>query len=244
VAAFEYSDNFLEIVKQLKRAGVALQQAAADTINIGAAFIKGKYVAGLQHTFRIRAPRFTLGAIKIQTANAKRSSGELRKLTGVNARIGVPMMRGGREHYLARQESGGTVRGNRKTGGRVPIPLVAARQSTSIDKPVAAQYRIGKSQTTWAVTEALRGITNPRQLYGAMLDRARRGEIDPKKLYMTQFGIFRVTKKAVIMLRNTEETSVTIRARPVFRTAVDSLTSGRMETLFVISAKKLIHPTK
>ncbi|MBE3064303.1 MAG: hypothetical protein IMZ69_04720 [Spirochaetes bacterium] len=235
---FQYSDNVSEFMKELNRAGIAIQEAGARAINLGANFIQNKYRANIKDRFLVRASKFTLGAVRVMQAHARRSNGELRKLSAINAVVGVMNMSGGRMHYLAKQERGGTVQGGSKTGGKVPIPLVAARQGGMLSKPVAARYRIDKAEIIQM--KALEGIKNPRRMYGAMRSRAERGQIDPKKLYMNLFGIFRVAEKKITMLRNTEEANVTIKAQPAFLESVRALTSARMEMLFVMSAKKLI----
>ena len=233
----EYKDNIKEFTRKLKMAGISLQEAGAEALNLGAAYISMKYKANLKKSFRLRNEKFTLGAIRIFKAHSKCSKGTLRKLRDVNAVIGVVNMKNGRKHYLAKQEEGGKVKGLRKTGGKVPVPLVAARQGGNISKPVAKRYRIDTGNVI--PLKNLYGL-NPRQQYGAMRSMARRGKVQSDKLYLTDKGIYKITKKRITQLRNTEETQVIIKANPVFQKSVNQLTDKRMISAFQIAAKRLL----
>lgn len=246
----QYRDNLPDLLKQLSRAGITLQEAGARTLTVGAKWIALKYKAKLPQTFRLRAPKFTLGSVRVFEAHARRSSGELRELRDINAQVGVINMKGGRIHYLAKQETGGSVKGMRKTAGRVPIPLVAARQGGRISAPVAARYRIDKANIIQL--KKLHGLPTPRQ-YAAMRDMMLQGKLDPKNLYQTDQGIFSISrkgstgyskgaklKKFITMVRDAKETTVHIKAQPVFREAVGTLTEARMIQAFQSSAKNLL----
>jgi hypothetical protein len=235
----EYRDNINEYLRELSRAGVAIQKAAALALNRGAGFIASTYKLSLKNNFTLRN-KFTLGAIRVMKAHEMRSNKkDLRPLRDVNAKVGVDELKGGKLHYLAKHETGHVVRGIRKAKNRVPIPLRAARTAGSEKKPIAPKYRM----LTANVEELknLRGL-NARQQYGAMRDLVKRGKVTPNNLYMTEHGIFDLFKKRfrVTQVRNTDEVKILLKGKPLFGKAVSALTEDIMAKLFVSAAKRLI----
>lgn len=232
----EYTDNIEELVRQLRRAGVSLQAASAETINAGANFVTVRYKNNLKREFEIRN-KFTLGAVKLYKAHGVRRSGELRKMRDINALVGVRKLKGGREHYLKKQEEGGTVRGMRKTGGKVPVPLNKARTSGRDDKPIASRYRINKANIR--DRGDLRGMS-PRKQYGAMRAMARRKAIPRGTLIQTDLGIFAPGKRKIKRVRSTEKRRIRLKKTPVFQKSVDALSVELMLSYFKKSARKLV----
>ena len=233
----EYSDNFREVARELGRAGIAIQEAAAEAINIGAAFIEHRYKTRLRRLFTLRN-NYTTGAIGRYKANARRSNGrDLRKLHDINAVIGVRKLKGGGDHYLLAQEFGGVKRGTRRTAGKVPVPLQSSRTSRSNRKPVAPRYRLIKKTPTQRTD--LRGL-NPRQQYGALRDRARRGQINRTDLIQTENGIFQVEKNKITLLRSTKKSRVHIRAWHPFQDSIDDLNERVVVRAFRIAARRLL----
>jgi hypothetical protein len=113
----QYRDNVKDLIRELKRAGVHLQVAAADSLNVGAEFIDRRYKAILHNRFTIRN-RFTLGAIRVLQATGVRRNGQLRQASKINAIVGVRKLRGGNDHYLAAHEEGKRSGACRRPAGR------------------------------------------------------------------------------------------------------------------------------
>ena len=235
--AVKYDDNFEEIANELRRAGIKMQEAAAETLNVGVEFIEMKYRARLRQIFKIRS-RYTMGAIMHYKAHARRSNGrDLRRMRNIDAKVGVRKLSGGDEHYLLAQEVGDTKAGYRATAGKVPVPLNAARTGGNPNRPIAKSNRINNANIVHRTD--LRGL-NPRQQYAALKDRARRGQINRNDLVQTEYGMFRVSNRKITLVRSTEKSHVRIRARYPFRDSVHLLTERMMIRTFQIAARRLL----
>ena len=250
------SDNIPAYIKFLKKRHGALQEVCAETVNEAARRIDADYRAEVKK-FTLRN-KFTLGAIKLLPATAKRSTGEYRKMEKINAVIGVKKLKGGKEHYLRKQEEGATVKGNANTLGAVPVPLNTARMSGAHNRPVKGPLRL---QTTTTQTLTLGGQPfgtkadrfNPRQrwalLYkytgrsGSGKPRGREQGWDIKKPFFFQgltrgLGIFQLQGSRFRMIRTLENKSIAIRARHGLGRVTRKMSSGIMEMLFRRAALK------
>ena len=159
-------------------------------------------------------------------------------------------MRGGKQHYLAKLEEGRTQRGNRKTRGKVPIPLTSARTSQNINKPISSPNRLlkGDTQTLIAGGKTFGFPTDRRksgqpwkstkQKFAALYNYKRRGTGnlvgDLKKPFFFldnkgKLGIFKFISGRARKIRNLEDTSVKTRARPNFSKSVDTITPDRIQ---------------
>lgn len=234
----EYSDNVKDLNRQLSQAGIALQEAGAEAINKGAMIIAARYKRNLRaKTKHMRNIKFTLGSIIVLQAHAKRSDKTtLRKMEDINAITGVKSLRDG-EHYLAKRETGGTKRGGPKTGGKVPIPLTAARGGSEAN-PILPAYRLTKA-TPIQMQSQLKNASNARMQIEILHGMVKSGQIQPG-LYQSGDSIWKVTKRKVIRIRNTEKTTVTVPKRPLFETSVGELEAGKMDMLYIAAAKRLI----
>jgi hypothetical protein len=234
----EYSDNVKDLNKQLSQAGIALQEAGAEAINKGAMIIAARYKRNLRAKSKhVRNPKFTFGSIIVLQAHAKRSDGTtLREAKDINAITGVKQLRG-QDHYLARREEGGEKKGNPKTGGRVPIPLTAARGGSEAN-PISPAYRLSKA-TPIQFQGEMRNANNALMQIEMLHGMIKKGQIQPG-LYQTGDSIYKVTKTKVIRIRNTEKQTVQVPKRPLFETSVGELEAGKLETLYITAAKRLI----
>jgi len=232
----KYSDNMDEYKKKLARAGIAIQEAGVIAINKAADIILQRYRATLKKKIKhMRNPKFTLGAAVIFKAHATRSDKKtLRKMSDINAIVGVRRMRDG-EHYLYLMEVGGTKDGNKDTQGKVQIPLIPARGG-NIGKSVLPGVRL-KKQKPKPIAAPRNAQNNPRAQYAMLYDMSRRGVISPG-IYQTPDAVFRVTKRKVQMIRKLQDESVKIKAQPMFGDSVTIIDQNTMARLFAYGAEK------
>jgi len=237
-SGLKFETNVDEVIKQLKRAGIAIQEAGADAMNMGAAHIAGKYKKDLKNKKRLRNEKFSLGSVLILKAHALRSDKTtLRKMEDINAIVGIRQLRNGM-HYLATMELGGKKPGNSKTGKKVPIPLTASRQSANINKPVAGKFRLSGSTQVNQYQGVLRHASNARQQYAILHSLSRSGKIAPG-MYQSDDAIYSVTKKQVVLIRRVKD-SVTVKPAPLFEGATGTITQAQLDRFFIISANKKI----
>ena len=231
----KYSNNLDEYKKKLNRAGIAIQEVGAIAINKAADIILQRYKATLKKKIKhMRNPKFTLGAAVVFKAHAKGSSGKLRKMSDINAIVGVRRMRDG-EHYLYLMEVGGTKDGNKNTQGKVQIPLLPARGG-NINKSILPGLRLNKKKPE--VLPAPRNAqNNPRAQYAMLYDMARRGVIQPG-LYQTPDAVFKVTKRKVQMIRKLQDQSIKIKSVPMFGDSITIIDQNTMSRLFAYGAEK------
>ena len=240
-------------IRKLGRRAGKLQEVAADTINQEAQALDTNYKRRLKRNQRLRAPRFTLGSIKIFKATAVRRSGEPRQLGKINAILGIRRMKGGKKHYLAKLEEGRTQRGNSRTKNRVPIPLTSARTSRNINKPISSPNRLTKGTTqTLRAGSKIFGLPNdrfknPRQRFAILYRYFRTGSSgltgDLRKPFFftdnsNNLGIFKFISGRARKIRNLENTSVKTRKRPNFRKSVDTITPERIQKTFNRKAQR------
>jgi hypothetical protein len=187
----------------------------------------------------MRNIKFTLGSIVILQAHAKRSDGKtLREAKDINAITGVKKI-GDREHYLAKRETGGTKKGQPNAGGRVPIPLTAARGGSEAN-PIKPAYRMTKATPIQFQGELRGAAGNPLMQIEMLHGMVRKGAIQPG-IYQTPDAIYKVTKSKTIKLRNTEKETVQVPKRPLFETAVGALEPGKLDQLYVKAANELVN---
>lgn len=242
-----------QFIRKLGRRGNALQQVAAETVNDEAEGLDINYKRRLQRKQRLRARKFTLGAVKTFKANPIRSSGEPRPLHDINAIVGIRKMKGGKKHYLAKLEEGRIQRGHSKTRGRVPIPLTAARTSRNVNKPISSPNRLMKGETqVLRAGSKIFGLLNdrfknPRQRFAILYRYFRTGSSgltgDLRKPFFfsdnsNRLGIFKFISGRARKLRNLEETSVKTRKRPNFRDSVNTITPERIQKTFNRKAQR------
>lgn len=248
-----------QFIRKLGRRGNALQQVAAETVNDEAEGLDINYKRRLQRKQRLRARKFTLGAVKIFKANPVRRSGEPRQLYDINAIVGIRKMKGGKKHYLAKLEEGRVQRGHSKTKGRVPIPLTAARTSRNVNKPISSPNRLTKGETqVLRVGSKIFGLPNdrfknPRQRFAILYRYFRTGSSgltgDLRKPFFfvdnkNKLGIFKFIAGRARKLRNLEETSVKTRKRPNFRDSVNTITPERIQKTFNRKAQRKLSGIK
>ncbi len=227
-----YEDNFPKVLAQLQRAGIALQEAGAEAMTMGAKIIAVRYKKSLREKTKLRNEKFTLGAIIVLQAKAYHSDKKtLRRMDNVNAIVGVKQLRGD-THYLAAMEIGGKKKGAKSAGHRVPVPLGTAREGDQ-RKPVAAKYRLSKGVAQY---QRQLGTPNVRQQYALLYALAKRG-LKPG-LYQSPDAIFHVTRKKVTIVRYADRDAVQIKPSPLFEGAVKELTEAEIDRLWVIGAKK------
>jgi len=238
----KFETNIDEVIKQLRRAGIAIQEAGADAMNMGAAHVAGRYKKDLKNKKRLRNQKFSLGSVAILKAHAKRSDQTtIRKMEDINAIVGIRQLRNGM-HYLATMEIGGQKRGNSKTGRKVPIPMTKARQSGNIDKPIASKYRLSGNTQVNQYQSILRNSTNVRQQYAILNSLARSGRIK-SGMYQSDDYIYSVTPKQVTMIRRVKE-NVTIKPSPLFEGATGTVSQAMLDRFFLISSNKRIRAIK
>lgn len=258
-----YSDNHQEFIRELVKLHGEMEETCADTLNMGAAEIERRYLEKLSTSFTLRN-KFTQGAVKVLKATARRASGEIRKMSGINAVVGVRKLKGGKEHYLKAQEEGDTRRGGVRTLNRVPVPLDTARGGESHGRPVAKPYRLNTGDVQTLRFNDGRALGTPGDGFGAKNGQQRwailyaktglsgKGEgknpygWDLAKPFFFQglkrgFGIFALKGgKGRIHLIRTLEQDVSIKARHGFEESVKQLSFHEMISFFLVAARKRI----
>lgn len=255
-------DNTKQYIKMLKKKHGALAVVSADTVNTAAKVVEKKYKRELE-SFTLRN-KFTKGSVKtLKSKSQSKRTGEFRPIKDINSIVGVKKMKGGKQHYLSKQEEGDRVRGTGKTKGSVPIPLDIARTAGSHGKPIKSALRLqnaGTIQTlrmkgdtlgvpgskfmgqggaqSWAIFHKYAG-TSKRNRSGA---NNRYGWNLNKPFFFTGMvrglGIFKIIRKRARMIRTLEEKSVKIRATNKFQKTVDKITPGMMNTIFKRAAER------
>ena len=251
------------MIRQLGRRGSLLQVVAADTVNESAQDLKKKYVRRLERKQRLRARRFTLGAIKINESRPIRRSGEPRALGKINSIVGVRKLKGGKDHYLKDLELGTINRGNSRTQGKVPVPLTMGRTSQNINKPIAASNRLTKGDTqTLRAGGVLFGVKgdrhssgrawkNPRQRFAALYKYKRSGggtgnlvgNLSKPFFFIdnaNRLGIFKFFRGRVKKIRTLEQTTTKTPRSPNFKDSVNDLKPGFIQKKFIRKAERAI----
>lgn len=233
--SIEYADNFPEIERKLRRAGVLMQVAAEEALNQGAEFIQHKHRALMRNRYR-RASNYTLNATRVMRAHGTRRDGSLRRLRDINAMVVVRQMPGGRDHYLAKKEEGGVRRGSARTGNKVPIPLNAARRGGNPNAGIAPAYAIGRKP----IQQDTHRWKSATQFYGAARAMVRRGALARNSWIQNAYGVFQVGVNKIKMLRNTESASLPVRSEPLFEEATAALSERVMRRVWQQTAERLI----
>ncbi len=253
--------NAKDYIKMLKKKHGALALVSANTVNVAAKVVEKKYKRELED-FTLRN-QFTKKSVRILKSKPQsKRTGEFRPIKDINAVVGVRTMKGGKQHYLQKQEEGDRVRGTGKTKGGVPIPLDIARAGGSHGKPIKTALRLqntGTIQTlrmkgdtlgvpgskflgqagaqSWAIFHKYSGTSkrnrNVNNRYGWNLDKPF--------FFMGMkrgLGIFKFIRKRARMIRTLEEKSVKIRATNKFQKTVDKITPGMMGAIFKRAAER------
>jgi hypothetical protein len=251
-----YKDTTDKYIKDLEKVHGGLAVVSSRTVNTGAKFVDRKYKRSL-NKFNLRAERFTKGAVKKNLSKPQRSKGGFRKIRDINAIVGVKKMKGGKEHYLSKQETGDRNRGNVKTKGRTALPMDAARTSGSNRKKVAGRFRIQNvsSIQTLKIGGLGRGPARDFGMRGDGFSDNQRWAIlnkykaanpygwDLKKQFYFRGmnrgdGVFVVKGSKIKMTRQLGGSSVKVKARHKFRTEFNGLTPKKMELIFKREAEK------
>jgi hypothetical protein len=251
------TDNIPDYIKFLKKRHGALQLASAETVNTAAKIIDNSYRTEVKK-FTLRN-QFTMGAIRLLPATAKRSSGEFRKIEKINAYVGVRKMRGGKDHYLKKQEEGAKVSGKGGTLGAVPVPLDPARMSEAHNRPIKGPLRLQNAKIqTLSLGGQPFGIGDrysPRQRWSILYKYSGRsnsgrpaGRDQGWNLKVPFFfqgirrglGVFQLSGDRFKMLRTLEKKSISVTPRHGLQKAVRKLTPGIMEMIFKRAVLK--HP--
>lgn len=239
-----------KFIKELGKKGNRLQIVAADSLNQSAEVIAATYGNKLKKNSKLRN-KFSLGSIRIFKAHGVSRSGEPRKLSRINAIIGIRKMKGGKKHYLAKLEEGSTTTGNPKTAGKVPIPLQGARIGGSDDKAVSAPNRLTKGETqTLTVKGTKIGVkgdayNNSRRRWGALYRGVREKTIGgnvAKPFFMidndNELGIFKMIRRVISKIRDLSKTSTKVKAEPNFKKSFKAMKPQLIQKIFVANAKK------
>ena len=242
--AIKVKTNTKEMIKWLKRKHGHLEMASADTLNLASKKVEMTYRGELKTKYKLKN-KFTLGSIQTLKATAKGSAG-FRPISNINSIVGIRKMKGGKPHYMKKQEEGARISGSTKSDGKVPIPLKTARTSKSDRKPVARKLRLDRGIQTLQLGGRRFGHKdkfNPRQRWAIIHKYRKTGKWDLSKPFFFSslkkgLGVF-VKKGAKIgMIRTLSKSAITIKPRHSFSKAVHTLTPSKMEQIFGIAAKK------
>ena len=245
------------MIRQLGRRGSLLQVVAADTVNESAEDLKKKYIRRLERKQRLRARKFTLGAVKINKSRPIRRSGEPRQLHMINAVMGVRKMKGGKDHYLKDLELGTINRGNSRTQGKVPIPLTMGRTGQNINKPIAAGNRLTQGDTqklrAGGKPFGVRGdrFRTPRSRFAALYRYKRSGggtgnltgNLSKPFFFIdnsNRLGIFKFLRGAVRKIRTLEQTTTKTPRSPNFKDSVNDLKPAFIQKKFIRKAERAL----
>lgn len=253
-----------QYIKQLGKQGNRLQITAADTLNESAEVINNQYRGNLKKNAKLRN-KYALNSIKTFKANPVSRSGEPRPLGKINAITGIRKMKGGKTHFLAKAEEGGTTRGTGNTRNKVPIPLQSSRTSMSDNKPIAGANRLDKNATQ---TLKIRG-----QAFGVPGDKSSRtgrgfttrqrfavlhtynkklggnsekiqGDLSKPFYFIdgnNDLAIFKFKGKKLLKLRTLKKSSVRRKPRPRFEKAVKTMTPRKIQERFVKNAQSKVY---
>lgn len=249
--------NALDFLKVLKKRNGSLSIVSAETVNNAAKLVRNRYLKEMSG-FVLRN-KFTKGSIKIFKAKPTRSTGSFRDIRDINAVIGVRKMKGGKEHYLNKQETGATKRGNRKTMGSVAIPLDSARTGNSLSKPIKRALRLQNTSQISTLKVGSREIGTPssgfnnRQSWAILykysgLNRGSKNIYgwDLKKPFFfvglkSGHGVFQKSGQRITKIRNLEKKSIRIKALHKFEKSLNVLTPTMMLRVFNRAAAKYLN---
>lgn len=247
-----WKDNVHEYVQELRKAGIALQEAAADAVNSAAWSMYGQYRLKLLRGTLMRNKEFTLKSIRVLEAHAKRSSGkELRKIEDINAKLVVMPFASGKTHYLALLEFGATKTGTPLTNGRVPVPLDSARGGNR-NSPVKHYYQLQKGFSVKGTIDLSKFEGHWRQQYAIMSSMNRRGafytinkqkKVSHHGYYYVNYGggkmyMFKVAPKKVTMIRDLSMDRTTVKPEPYMEETVNEFSKADMNEMFIDAAKR------
>lgn len=240
-----------DYVKMLKRKHGAIATTSVATVNKAAKLVETTYKKELRK-FTLRN-KFTMGAVKLFKSKAKRSAGGFRKIEDINAIVGVRKMKGGKEHYLLKQDIGGTKKGLSKTLGKVAIPLDVARSGQSHGKPIKSALRLQNVGSLQTLKVAGKQIGTPNSSFSrsqswAILWKHRKDnrygwDLGKQFLFQTLSGVMGIFKKAgrgFKKIRNLDNRIIKIKATRKFQRAIEKLTPVMMEAIFKREARKFL----
>jgi len=257
--AIKVKTNTKDFIRKLKKHHGGLAMVGADSVNTAAKLVKSDYNKRLDK-FILRN-KFTKGAVRIFKSRPQRGADNFRDIKDINAIVGVMKMKGGRDHYLLKQEIGDVKKGFRGTKSKVPIPLSTSRPGNQHRKPIKRALRLTSApvqelklgtkkfgsgsdgfspRQRWAILYKYAGLSaadtsSPGNKYGWDLGKQFIFEGIKKGL-----GVFQLANKKFKMVRTLKKSSVVIKARHKFEKAVDKLTPQMMETIFKRSASRFL----
>jgi hypothetical protein len=104
----------------------------------------------------------------LNLSKAQRSKGGFREITDINAIVGVKKMKGGKEHYLSKQERNAIKRGNSQTAGKVAMPINKnARTGGIYQKSVKGALRLQKAGAIQTLKIGSKKIGTPSDGFNA-----------------------------------------------------------------------------
>ena len=256
----KYSDNIDKYQKMLKNVHGGVSIASAETVNEAADIVEKAYKSELQK-FTLRN-KFTMGAVRKYHAKPQSASGDFRAIQNINAKVGVLKMKGGKDHYLLKQEEGGTRKGSLDTAGKIAFAMDTARTSNKRDKVIKGALQLQKSgrvQTfqfnngrkigtkkdgfgdaqRWAILYKYTGLSgrgkqNANNMYAW----------DAKKPFyfvgmVRGLGIFQAVGRRIKMLRVLNKTSSRIKATGKFEKSFRQIDKNKLGDIMERNAKKI-----
>jgi hypothetical protein len=250
--SIKYSDNIKDYEKMLKRVHGGIAIAGAQTVNEAADIVESKYKSSLK-SFILRN-KFTLGAVKKYHSKPQNAAGDFRKIQNINSRVAVMKMKGGKDHYLLKQEDGGANRGSMQTKGKVAFPLDPARSGNNRSRPIKGPLQLQKAERIQSLTFSNGrplGTTadgfSPRQRWG-ILSRYMKKE-NPfgwnlKKPFfftgiLSGLGIFQNVGNKIKMIRRLSKISVNIKATGKFQKSFEAIDNNKLGELMARNARKI-----
>lgn len=235
--------NAIDFARELHKRQDALPKVGSETVNEAAKYVAKKYEKALDSEFTIRN-NYTKKAIKIEYSKPTRSKGGARALSDINAIVGVRKLKGGKDHYLLKQEEGGTKKGTGLTQDKVAFPLNAARGSGLYNQPIGGRFRIFKNLfhqpvfkngANFGQNDGLR----PNQRFAV----ASRLITETKMFIMeTSYGLAVFAKNLghIEAVRDLKKNSVNIKPRHLFEQSKNKLTPVMFEAIFKKAASKFL----
>ena len=255
--------NAMDFVKLLKKRHGALAIVGSDTVNTAAKVVERAYQKKLDQ-FILRN-KFTKGATAILKSKPTGSKGDFRPIKNINAIVGVRKMKGGKDHYLLKQEVGDTVSGTGKTAGFVAVPTDPARTGKRLTRPVKKALRLQSNpkanilkaggdvigvpgsrfsnRQSWAILAKYTGASrNSKNRAGNKYGWNTRKPFffTGLKSGLKAMGVFIQEGKKFSMKRALTGKSRKIKALHKFEKAITKLSPRMMEAIFKRSASKFI----
>ena len=172
-----------------------------------------------------------------------RSKGGMRNLSDINAIVGVKKQKGGKEHYLSKQETGHIKKGTALTLNKVAFPLNAARRSGLYNQPIGGRFKLFgnlfQQPTVGGQPFGVNDKFSPSQRF-AIANRI----IKESKMFImkTAYGLAVFAKNLghIEAVRDLKKSTVKIKPLHKFEKANAKLTPVMMESIFKRAADKFL----